>query len=108
MKISNFFAKIAEAQGGTISFTNPISANSIEDLIAAVLNFVATLGSVVVVMMVIYSGFLFVKAQGEPAGLEKAKKTFFWTVIGGVVLIGAATFAAVIKSVSDGLRTGIL
>ncbi len=88
-------------------FNNPIDAKDIFELIAALLTFVSRVGAAIVVFMIIYSGFLFVKAQGDPGELEKAKKTFLWTVIGGVVLIGAQTLAMVVKNTAAGLGAGI-
>jgi hypothetical protein len=112
MSLENLFIKVVEATepvGGkdALKFSNPIKAVSIEALIADLLQFVTKLGAAVVVMMVIYSGFLFVKAQGDPAELEKAKKTFLWTVIGGVILLGAAALAEVIKNTARDLGVSI-
>jgi hypothetical protein len=39
---------------------------------------------------------LFVKAQGDSGAISEAKDTFTWTVIGGVVLIGAQVIAGVV------------
>lgn len=86
----------SHADGGEVTFQNPIKAKSIEALIFLTLNFVVRIGTIVVVLMIIYSGFLFVRAQGNPGEIDKAKSTFFWTIIGGIVLIGAKTIAVVI------------
>ena len=117
MLFTKLFIKIANAQSRTASdptssglkFQNPIG-NSVSDLpslIAKLLEFVTRVGAAAVVFMVIYSGFLFVKAQGDPEEIKKAKSTFLWTVVGGVVLLGAATLAALIESTVQGLGAGI-
>lgn len=79
-------------------FKNPLSGgpDNIFALIAKVLEFVAQVGSVVVVFAVIYSGYLFIKAQGNTDGIEEAKSVFFWTIIGAIVLLGAQVLAGVI------------
>lgn len=89
-------AKKASAQNNTIN--NPIGPNSLNELIVAVLEFIVRLGAIVVVFFVIYSGFLFVKAQGDPGKLSEAKSTFTYTIIGGVILLGAQVIAEVIKN----------
>ena len=108
MSILNFLIKTVEAgDGGTssgrIEFNNPIGPNDIFELIAALLTAITRIGAAVVVVMVVYSGFLFVKAQGDPGELEKAKKTFMWTVIGGVILLGAEAIAILIQSTASEL-----
>ena len=103
-----FLEKIIQtAYADRIQFTNPIKADSIEGLVTILLSAVVRIGTVVAVFMLIYSGFLFVKAQGDPGELEKAKKTFFWTVIGGVIVIGAQTISVVIQNTARGLGAGI-
>lgn len=91
-----------KAQDAFIS--NPIGrANNIYELITVLLEFIVKLGSVVVVFFVIYSGFLFVKAQGDPGKISEAKSTFTYTVIGGVILLGARVIASVIQNTASQL-----
>lgn len=79
--------------------------SSLEDFIKAILNdIVLPIGAVVVVIFIIYSGFLFVTAQGNETKLEKAKSTFLWTVIGAAVLLGSWAVSQVIKTTIDQLR----
>lgn len=52
-------------------------------------NIILPIGSVVVVIMIIYSGFLFVKARGNEQELQTARTSFTWTVVGAAVLLGA-------------------
>lgn len=86
---------------------NPINRNDIGGLVEVVVAFFLRLGSVVVVFMIIYSGFLFVKAQGNDAELSKAKNTLLMTIIGGVILLGARVIAEVVKNTAEGLGVGI-
>ena len=58
-------------------------------------------GAYVAVIFIIYSGFLFVKAQGNPTEIETAKKTFFYTIIGVMILLGASAIA---KAVGNTIR----
>jgi prepilin signal peptidase PulO-like enzyme (type II secretory pathway) len=91
-----------------IAFTNPIKGNS--DLFAladTIVDFIIRVGAVIVVFMIIYSGFLFVKAQGDPGELEKAKKNFLWTVVGAVILLGAKALSEVVQGVANDLGVGV-
>lgn len=95
----------ADGSGSTAKgvFSNPINAGSIEEIIAKILEFVVKIGTVITVFFVIYSGFLFVKAQGNEQEISKAKTVFLWTVVGAVILIGAKVLAAVICNTAVGL-----
>ena len=89
-------------------FQNPISGiKNIYALIYAILDFVAKAGSIVVIVMIIYSGFLFVKAQGNESEISKAKETFFWSVIGAIILLGAKALALVVCNTANGLGAGV-
>jgi len=62
---------------------------------------VTTVGSIVVVFFIIYSGYTLVISRGNPDGLKKAKEMFYATVIGGAVLLGADIIAnAVVTTVN--------
>ncbi len=90
------------------NFKNPLGANdNIFDFIKSVADVVARIGAAIVVIMVIYSGFLFVQAQGNEEKLKTARKNLMWTLIGAVVLLGAATLAAVVSNVAGDLGFGI-
>lgn len=79
---------------------NPLTNDirSIHDLVYAILNkIVLPIGSVIVVFFIIYSGFLFVAAQGNDKKLQDAKNTFLYTLIGAAILLGSVALAAAIK-----------
>jgi hypothetical protein len=81
---------------------NPIgNGTTIPILIGKLLKIVAELGAVVCIFFIIYSGFLFIKAQGDPGELTKAKNTFLWSVVGAAVLLGASVIADIIVGTVD-------
>ena len=51
-----------------------------------------------VVLAFIYSGFIFVKAQGNEKELEEAKKAIWYSIIGAFILFGAWGFAQIIST----------
>lgn len=85
------------AAGGDGLFTNPLGSASFEILLAQILGVVVAIGVPLLGLAIVYVGFLFVTARGNEQQIESAKRAFFWTVIGGFVLIGAAAIAEVIK-----------
>jgi len=55
-----------------------------------------------IVLMIIYSGFLFVTARGDEQQITRAKNTFFWAIVGGAVLLGAEVLAnAIVGTLSN-------
>ncbi len=83
---------------------NPLKVDTLGQLLTAILKIIVEIGTVVSVFMIIYSGFLFVKAQGNPAEISKAKSAFYTAVIGMVVLLGAQAIAMVITSTISQLQ----
>ena len=87
----------AQCTPGTLC--NPFSGgNSLIDFINTVIsNIVLPIGAVVSVFFLIYSGFLFVTAQGSEDKLKTAKTTLLYTIIGIAILLGALVISAAIK-----------
>ncbi|NCS99484.1 hypothetical protein GW765_00725 [Candidatus Parcubacteria bacterium] len=92
-----------------IAFTNPLgngSITSINSLIAAILDVVITLGIPVVVLAVIYSGFLFVTALGDKEKIKTARSTFLWTLVGGMIVLGAWVIAQALQTTINNIING--
>jgi|TARA_R110000824_G_scaffold401771_1_gene615540 hypothetical protein len=79
--------------------TNPLNnINSLPEFMNAILDAVVQLGSIVLLLAIVYVGFLFVKAQGKEEEIKSARSALMWTVIGGLILLGAKTIGLVIAS----------
>lgn len=83
---------------------NPLkNINSLWDLLAAILQLVVDIGWIFVTLMLIYVGFLFVAAQGNDEKLKNARSALVWTVIGGLILLGAQSIALFLKATGAAL-----
>lgn len=81
----------------TTKIINPIGeTKTIEAFLALVLGAAFKIGAPIVVLAVIYSGFLFVKAQGNPEEITKAKDALMYSLIGAAVLLGAQAISKII------------
>ena len=60
----------------------------------------------IAVVFIVYSGFLFIFAQGNSEDLSKAKRNFFWTIIGVALLLGAWALAMLIQGTIDPILRG--
>ena len=79
---------------------NPLENAGISDItsfIESILRFVIMIGIPIVTLAIIYSGFLFVVARGNPEELKKAKKTFLYTLVGAALLLGSYVIANAIQ-----------
>ena len=85
---------------------NPLgdSIKDIPSFIRAIINIVLTIGVPIVVLAIIYAGFLFVTAQGNEEKLKTAKKTFMYTIIGATILLGAFVIANAIRGTVEEIR----
>ena len=82
---------------------NLISSSSWSELVGYAAGQLVPTAMALVVIMVIYSGFLFVKSQGNEKDLPKAKDALRWAIVGGILLIGAVAIAGGLVSVIRGL-----
>lgn len=76
---------------------NPISYNTINDFIKAILEGVIKIGIPIIALAIIYSGFLFVFAQGNEGELTKAKNALLYSLVGATLLLGAWALAQLIS-----------
>src|SRR3990167_8610093 len=89
--------------GGGTAITNPIQSNTFGELMAKIADAAAKIGLPLVAVFMIYAGFLFVSARGNEEQLTKAKTTFFWTIIGALLVVGAFAISLAIKDFAQKL-----
>src|SRR3989344_9158122 len=87
-----------------IKLENPLESDSILILLTKLLDVVVQVGIPVIAIFIVYSGFLFVKAQGNDSKLSEAKVTLMWTVIGAASVLGATVISGVINATIVGLK----
>ena len=89
----------AQTDGAIPVLQNPLNhINSLPELLHAILQAVVELGSILLVVMLVWVGFLFVMAQGNPEGISKARSALIWTLIGGLILLGAEAISLVVQA----------
>lgn len=76
---------------------NPLKVKTVEGVIDLVVNIAMYLGLAFGTLMLIYSGFKFITAQGDPGKVTEAKDLFFAVIIGIAVLISARLIVEVIR-----------
>jgi hypothetical protein len=82
----------------TPAITNPLNAPDLPTLLSEILSYVVEIGSIFLTLMLIFVGFQFVAARGNDEKLKSARSALMWTVIGGLLLLGAQALAVAIVS----------
>ncbi len=90
------------ANGGLVNPLNGVS--TLPEFLKAILAGVVEIGTIILIMMLVYVGFLFVAARGNAEKLQSAKSALVWTVIGGLILLGATSIQLVIEGTVKSLR----
>ena len=84
---------------GIFQFENPISSNTLPELIGKLLNLIFGLSIVITPLVILYAGFLMLTAAGDAAKLQKAKSILIWTVIAFAIILVAKGAPNVIQSI---------
>lgn len=96
-------ALAAHAQG---SYVNPIvltgedgtPIDTIPEFLLGLVDIVFLFGMPIIVLFIIYAGFLFVTAGDNEAQITKSRTTLLWTLVGAAVLLGAKVIALAIET----------
>lgn len=97
--------RLVQAQ---IKFNVPnfIRFESIEDLVVGILNILIIIAIPIIVLFIIYAGFLYVTANGNVSQIEQATRALTYSVIGGVLVIGAVALSEVVANVVGAFTSG--
>lgn len=91
----------------TINIDIPNPAGPNKDLMSILRlflnNIIMPIAAVLVVMYIIYAGFTFVQANGNPKAIEDAKKRLLWGLIGAGILLGAAAISSAVCNTLNGI-----
>lgn len=93
------FFNIAHAQGSR-TLQNPVGGfSSIPDLLNAIVNILMIFAVPIIVFFVIFAGFSYVTAQGNPEKIKTASRSLMYAIIGAVVILGAFAISTIVTSV---------
>ena len=81
-----------------LGISNPFKGgDTLPDIITAVLNnIIEPIAAVVVVIMIIYSGFKYITAEGNPGKIKEANQGLLGVLIGTLILLGAGAISTAI------------
>ena len=85
------------AGGGSQSIINPLKSQSISEFLLKIIDVLLIFAVPIIILFIMYSGYLFVTAAGNSEQISTAKKALMWAVIGGVIALGAKLIISVIE-----------
>lgn len=87
----------------SLAITNPLNEkfNTFPKFLEGIIDVIIQIAVPIIVLLVIYAGYLFVTAQGKPEALNKAKMTLFWTLVGALIILGAQVISKVVQGTID-------
>jgi len=88
---------------GSNSLVNPLKADSIEGLFLAIIDIILVFAVPIIVLFIMYAGFLYVTARGNPDSIKTANSALLWAVVGGVIILGARVILEIIKGTVSAL-----
>jgi|CXWL01.1.fsa_nt_gi hypothetical protein len=88
---------IAGAACGPNELCNPLGSTTLTQFLTRLLELVAQIGFPVIVVYIIYIGFKFIQASGNPEELTKVRGMLMWALIGALIVLGATVLAEAIK-----------
>lgn len=93
-------------EAGDLSFIieSHIWPKSIQELLLSILQILIVIITPIIVFFIIFAGFLYVTANGNPENIKKATRTFTYAVIGAIMVIGAVAIAEILKNLVDAFR----
>jgi hypothetical protein len=81
----------------TLSNPVPGAGTTLEEFILLLLEILQLVLFPVLVVCIIYAGFLMVTAGGDEAQITKSKTWIVWTLVGAAIIIGAKVIALFIS-----------
>lgn len=85
-----------------IALKNPLKIDNIKDAVRFFVNTLIKIAIPFIVVFFIWAGLKFILARGNPKDLEDAKKMFWYTIIGTLLILGAWTITnAIIGTVNS-------
>lgn len=85
--------------GFSIEIENPLKAESFQELVDAIINFIFWAGITIAPIMFILAGFWFVTSMGDPERVRTARKIMLYTAIGLAIILLAKGLILVLKSI---------
>ena len=82
--------------GPNTTLVNPLGTggSSLENFLYSVLDFMVRIGTILIILSMVYVGFQYVwVARNNPSKISDVHQMLLWTIVGGLILLGAKALA---------------
>lgn len=92
---------LTHAQGLSFNVISHLdsSITSIEGFLVALLNIFIMIATPIIVLFIIYAGFLYVTAQGNTEQVKQATRALTYAIIGGIIVLGSVALSQILANV---------
>jgi len=91
--------KTVYAQGSE-TFENPLGGGitELDQLFFEIVNVLLIIAVPIIVFFIIFAGFTYVTAQGNPEKIKLASQSLMYGIIGGVIILGSSAIMVIIRN----------
>ncbi len=83
--------------------SNPLGTTDLYTFLQNLLLLVAQIAFPVIVLFLVYIGFLFVVNGSKPEELKKTRQYFLWAIVGALLVLGAYSLSLAIQATVEQL-----
>jgi len=86
---------------GQTALNNPLARSgdfSLQDLLLEIVGILQILIMPFIVVFVIYAGFMYVTARGNPESIKTANRALTYAIIGTLIVLGAAGIGEIVEN----------
>lgn len=82
--------------GAEQKLVSPLAYQSVSDFVRAVLQAAVYISMPIIAIFIMYAGFKYILARGNPGAIDEAHKNFMFVIIGTMLILGAWVLATLI------------
>ena len=101
-----FFGVVPALYAQGSGFFTPAGYETLVELFLGILDVVVLLAFPVIILMIIYSAFLLILAQGKENELIKARQAILWTLVGSVTVLAARPIVSALADMLESIVRG--
>lgn len=99
---------LAATTAPCVGLCNPLQYNDLTSFLNALLKLVAQIGFPVIVLFMVYIGFMYVSSGGNADKVKKVHQYFLWAIVGALLILGAQALSYAIQATVTDLSSGIV
>lgn len=83
---------------------NHLKVGNVQAALLAIIDILLVFALPLIIIYIMYAGYLFVTAQGNPAKVTEARSALLWAVVGGVIVLGAKIIFTIVDNTAKSLQ----